>query len=433
MKVRHITLLIFFTAQYETYCAEIHEKYRLLAYTLMSVNSRLDNICSQSIKPHVLARRTEVLRKGYLICNNGNIPEDWQGDMWCINQYIPEAEVSAPREFEHPDGLMFVAHSNRLGYIPIPKVASSTGRQWIQKVRYAEEVEWKFKQNQLLGGIGGRSNSGRRRRMQRQLKRGAARKSKKNSGINISNHSMLCSGKSADINDAAPKILEDLPPLTSSAALDDNIWGLTVRDYMPMSAWNEMFVFAVVRDPLERFWSGWQEVIRYSQSDRGFGRFVTGTTLGTLDIAGTHHTDGSIAAALEAMACGNDFNPHLSTQYSFMKGFLSNSSGSGAYHLDMVVPLERLDFYAAVLAENIGHPHEIEFWHELHNAAESVLPPENREIPESIKDLWCLIYLPDYMLLNHLYRAPQWCAEIYYDVLKYEPDLVKGLLKMPQP
>lgn len=422
--------------------SQIIENHRLLVPLLTNISSAIDDICEKTNKRSLINQQKEaIMHRAQQVCLSGIIPDGWL-DVWCTDKYIRGVNEANPSEYEHPNGLMFVSYSNRFGYIPIPRTASSTGRQWVQRVREAElrvwgppDKEYEYEttsDNDAVTKIEADLNI--KRKKKRGLSDNAADSERVQRTIKKRRRK---SRKKKFVKDDEPPLKSTVmekrtPQLTVNNSIGGNQWGMTLKKFLQPPFWKDMFVFAVVRDPMTRFWSGWREICKYGSSDRGYGKFSTDTALGSLDLCGAGMTDRYLIAALENMVCGNDFNIHLTTQYTFLHEFIKQTSSncnSDEHHLDTVFPLEDLGSQVDSLAQRIGYPHEVHHWQLQYNAGLNLDELSwNSEIPAIGRDLWCLLYLPDYVLLKHLYKAPEWCDDIYSKTLKHEARLLLEIL-----
>ena len=227
--------------------------------------------------------------------------------MWCVGG----AAVHGARSFTHPPGLSFIGRDARHILLPVPKAGSSTLRHWNKQV---------FTEQQRAAVAAGRP--------------GAA-------GLLMAAH------KPHPDRCAGAGLLDEIAPAVRDAAV----------------------AFAVVRDPLLRFCSGWLEIRgSYGQSEklRPWGLRALRLKPFFADLAAepqppAHCGPGDGAAAPEAhalaaavldLACGADWNEHLTPQPEarfIPEGFLGPGS--------VVAPLEALAtvLLAAAAAANLSN------------------------------------------------------------------------------
>jgi hypothetical protein len=118
----------------------------------------------------------------------------------------------------------------------------------------------------------------------------------------------------------------------------------TVIERINESAPSDTFVFALARNPLWRFWSGWREICKYESTPaREFSRAKLVAMLGTASVCNTEQGEEggegeesgglfftlALSTTLKAMACGVYFDAHIAPQHRLLRPFLAERSSGG--------------------------------------------------------------------------------------------------------
>ncbi|KAJ1453568.1 hypothetical protein M885DRAFT_524068 [Pelagophyceae sp. CCMP2097] len=268
----------------------------------------LAEACPPRDRKRAAATREVILRDGARACGRAGGRGDASGfsDLWCIDVW--DQTDYGVRSFGHPQGMCYAGFDGSFVYLPIPKVATTTGRAWAR-------------------------------------------------------------GAYDDAQRAASHLPRAAPWLipTGSKPIADRNAGAAVYRSLPRAVRHSAVQFAFLRDPAARFASGWREILAYERGPtdarRAWGRRVirqrpfyanaTAAHFGGGDgsgkgargrLARPAARDRALGSAVRDLACDLDWNEHLTPQANFLPvEFLSSP-------FSFVIPQERIDATLPTLA-----------------------------------------------------------------------------------
>mmetsp|Transcript_765 Transcript_765/g.2604 ORF Transcript_765/g.2604 Transcript_765/m.2604 type:complete len:398 (-) Transcript_765:40-1233(-) len=247
---------------------------------------------------------------------------------------------------------------------------------------------------------------------------------------------------------------DEAPPASWLAGDDekppaDRVEGFVLWDDVPEETRAKAVAFAVVRDPLDRFASGWRELTAYERGPperRAWGRAVLrrqrffrargddgprlfgSTTNGPFGGEASKNASSLVLAeAVRDLACDVDWNEHLSPQTAFFPADFLRRRPAVASHdaLGSFLPLAATraglsPVTARKFSNNDGLPQQQQRTKKQRNARDGWPQPTdvlaamdladdhgNPDVPTRF--LWCWIYAADYAAFPNLFQPPPWC------------------------
>lgn len=259
-------------------------------------------------------------------------------DQWCVDAW-DNAQVNL-RSFGHPQGMVYVGKGGFV-YLPIPKVATTTGRKWAAAA-YAEDP----------------------------------------SGF-----------------------LRTIP--SSRKPLADRLDGAALYRDLPSSV-KAKGGFTFVRDPVDRFTSGWRELELYEigpPERRGWGkRVLRAQPFYNLT------KEARLVKAVRSLACLRDWNEHLTPQAYFIPD--NNFKIYPVKDLPLVLPdiAQRANLSRATatrISSTKSNPSK--GWPQ----PEDLLPALSDNLKPPTRFVWCWIYAVDYAKFQDFFQPPSFCDQAY--------------------
>jgi len=362
-------------------------------------------------------------------------------DAWCVDALKKRA---TPRSFGHPEGTCYVGRRGKYVYVTIPKVATTVGRQWARAAFQKEDGEpAAFLIPQAAKPLADRMEGAA---LWRDLPTELLAKGPRSGS----------SGTPEAASDNSDAARQQQQQRGSAAAAE------------------KAAVFAAVRDPLDRFASGWREMLAYERGPpdrRGWGRRVlrrqrffralndTETALrlfgkppGAAKVADAELLQARVLAdAVRDLTCYGDWNEHLTPQVDFLpddfRGVVGphvpSLLGLAARAAGLVVPgnaeassettttprpkqrgRRRLaaappgGFGGANANARDGwpQPEDVRVAFDRADADEAARRGWPARLPPT-RTLWCWIYAADYAAFAAFFSPPPWCDQVYRDLL----------------
>lgn len=390
------------TALQATYCAR--EPGFLERAAALQAGARLLASCGVEERSLASARVADAVAEGTRRCL---APGSRRGsDMWCVDVMDGVKELSA-LSFTHPRGLAFVGSLARFVFLPIPKAASSTMRHWNTEA-FLEEFASARAFTDLL----------------------------------------------------VPSALKPISIKGKDRCKGATVWRRLRERGLPGET-NAVFVF--VRDPLERFCSGWRELQAYNASSghRPWGSELLRRLLGDelladlSDAAPRERQERAMLHFVRALACNAELNEHLAPQSTFLLPLKqlarSNVVIAPLSALPEVLPaaaemsgldVERARAFAlgpranergvrAVVKENAeeeegtrggggGGPRNPQLQPIIQSHRVAAVWPQPSDVEaildSNARDVWCWRHFPDYLVFP-FFAPPTWCLENFRGLL----------------
>jgi len=373
----------------------------------------------ESCSPQYVIGIQRAVRDGFAVCQKGRNAGDDIYDLHCFGTCGKNVSRKFhPYTFTHPEGHTYLDPTRQYAYYPLPKVASSLLRGEFVRVSEVNLAEYldtvhKSDMNPL------------------------ERENMVNSTVSIRNR-------------------ED--PWSDCSSPDSYV---THWDHIPCG----ILTYTLVRDPLQRFASGFREMCGYKNSTlREWGSKVLQDVLGGLPDCvsdGSGRADEALERAVMSMACG-DWNEHLVPQSTILRPALGSSSdpsdgdstpgavgvqrneaqpqgvrGRHRYESPPTITSHKhlLPFFPVSKRPTCGEPLKYvvpvgdmaDFSKVLQKSVGRVLVPIERKtnvrngwpqprdlestLSKGAKDLWCLMHLEDYIRFGRSFCPPTWCEQ----------------------